>query len=211
MRTINKGHEPASLTQHRLTPHADYENYDDKDGLRQVLATGQRGLCCYYLSRIRPKNGVMKIEHWHSRDTHPVEQLDYGNLLGACLGSEGQSPGRQHCDTRKGNRELSRNPAEPAHHVEDFIRYDAGGRIVSEDGAFDGELNEVLNLNAPFLKNNRKATLDAFKATLLKRRELSRMTLERWLGEWNGETHTDELQPFCQVIVYWLRKRLARG
>ncbi|MEW6161426.1 MAG: retron system putative HNH endonuclease [Verrucomicrobiota bacterium] len=211
MRTIIKGHEPASLTQHRLKPHADYDNYADKDGLRQALAAEQRGLCCYCLSRVRPVRDAMKIEHWHSQNSYPSEQLDYDNLLGACLGGDGQSPIRQTCDTRKGDRELSRNPANGAHHVEELIRFEASGRIVSDDPVFDAEMNEVLNLNTPFLQNNRKATLDAFTKVLVKRSELSRITLERWLREWSGEAHTGELEPFCQVIVYWLRKRLARA
>jgi len=58
--------------------------------------------------------------------------------------------------------------------------------------------------------NNRKATLKAFLAGLGKRGPLRRATLETRLREWNGESGADELQPFCQVVVYWLRKRLLR-
>jgi len=209
MRTIKKRNEPDSLTHHRLAAHADYDNYADKDTLRQSLVSEQRGLCCYCLSRIRAAAGEMKIAHWHSRDLHPDEQLVYVNLLGACMGNEGQSFGQQHCDSRQGNRDISRNPANPKHQVEKFIRFEGDGRITSNDQVFDNELNEILNLNLPFLKNNRKAALDAFKATLVKRGELQRTTLERWLHEWNGEAHAGELKPFCQVIVYWLHKRLA--
>ena len=211
MRTIIKGAEPASLTQHRLTAHADYDNYPDKIELRQSLVTEQRGLCCYCLSRIRPQAGFMKIAHWHSQDLHPNEQLVYRNLLGACMGNEGQSPKRQHCDTRQGPRDISRNPANPEDQIELFIRYEADGKITSQDAVFDTELNDVLNLNVAILKNNRKAALDAFKAALLKRGELSRATLERWLREWNGDFNNNELPAFCQVVVYWLRKRLARA
>ncbi len=206
-----KSVEPASLTQHRRTAHADYDNYADKDRLREHLVSEQRGICCYCLSRIRSESGWMKIEHWHCQDHYPAEQLDYSNLLGACLGSEGQYRNRQHCDTRKGNERFSRNPANPAHQIERYVRFEADGTILSNDQAFNDELNDVLNLNAPFLKNNRKATLEAFKATLQKRVNLPRTTLERWLREWNGESHADDLRPFCQVIVYWLRKRLARS
>lgn len=211
MRAIYKSHEPASLAEHRCQASADYNNYKDKDTLRQSLFAEQRGLCCYCLSRIRPLPGQIKIEHWHCQDNYPAEQLDYGNLLGACLGNEGQPRGQQYCDTRKGNERLSRNPANPAHQIEQFVRFEGDGRISSNDAAFDAELNGVLNLNAKFLQNNRKAVLDAFKLTLVKRDNLPRQTLERWLKEWNGETHIEELEPFCQVVVYWLRKRLARA
>lgn len=211
MRTIRKGVEPASLTQHRCAPHADYDNYSDKDALREALAAEQRGLCCYCLSRIRPEASRMKIEHWHCQANHPNEQLDYANLLGACLGNEGQPRNQQHCDTRKGNEELSRNPANPRHEVDNLVRFRGDGRITSHDPVFDDELNRVLNLNVAFLRNNRKSTLDAFHAFIGKRGELHRSTLERLLREWNGDSHGGELREYCQVIVFWLRKRLARA
>lgn len=211
MRTIIKGTEPASLTQHRSTQHADYDNYSDKDTLRNSLVSEQRGICCYCQSRIRPQGDAMKIEHWQCQDQFPTEQLNYSNLLGACLGNAGQRPNQQHCDTRKANDSLSKNPANPAHQVENLIRFNGDGSIESDDPVFDREINDVLNLNLQFLKNNRKATLDGFQATLKKRGQLQKPALERLLREWNGESHTSALQPFCQVVIYWLRKRLARS
>lgn len=210
MRTIIKGNEPASLAAHRCSPHADYANYADKDTLRAHLVREQRGLCAYCMSRIRPGGDTMKVEHWHSQDEFPDEQLDYANLLGTCRGGEGQPIEHQHCDTKKGNSLLLRNPADPTHRVEHLVRYVPDGRIASDDAALNLELESVLNLNAAFLKNNRKATLDGFHQALSKRGELQRITLERWLRDWNGETHADALRPFCQVVVYWLRKRLSR-
>jgi len=59
--------------------------------------------------------------------------------------------------------------------------------------------------------NNRKSALDAFKTALDKRGQLSQTTLKKWLREWNGESDVGELREFCQVVVYWLRKRLARS
>jgi hypothetical protein len=152
----------------------------------------------------------MKIEHWHCQENYRAEQLDYSNLLGACMGNEGKPARDQHCDTRKGRRDLSRNPANPLHRIEEMIRFGGDGRISSDDTSFDRELNEILNLNLPFLVRNRKATLTAFTDVLPKRGQLSRTALEKWLRQWNGESGTGNLEPFCQVVVYWLRKRLAR-
>jgi uncharacterized protein (TIGR02646 family) len=205
MRAIHKGREPISLTQHRASSHASFNNYADKDSLRSSLTAEQRGLCCYCLSRIPGASG-MKVEHWHSQANYPDEQLDYDNLLGACLGNEGQPPSRQHCDTRKGDRDLWRNPANPSHRIEDFVRFEGDGRITSDNAEFDLQINEVLNLNEPLLKRNRKATLDAFKEALDKRGN-SPATRQRWLRDWNGESSVGELRPFCQVVVYWLRRR----
>lgn len=151
----------------------------------------------------------MKIEHWHSQSRYEAERLDYSNLLGACMGNEGHYAKDTHCDTRKGERDLARNPANPLHRVENIIQFLGDGRITSTDPAFDAELNEVLNLNLKFLVNNRKEILTAFQG-LLKRRQLSRPKLEKLLRKWNGESDTADLEPFCQVVVYWLRKRLKR-
>ena len=206
MRAIQKGLEPRSLSQHRASSHADFDNYEGKDALRKALAGEQRGLCCYCLSRIAPNPRGMKIEHWRSQSKFPEEQLDYANLLGACSGNEGQPGSRQHSDARKGNRPLLRNPANRNHAVEEFIQYELDGRITSQDPDFDAELREVLNLNLAFLRNNRKATLDAFTKSLGGRQEL-----EKHLRKWNGDSHAGNLAPFCQVVVYWLRRRLSRA
>jgi uncharacterized protein (TIGR02646 family) len=212
MREILKGGEPTSLTQHRAatSPDPDYESYRDKGTLRTYLAREQRGLCCYCLSRIRAEPGAMKIEHWHCQANHSDEQLDYSNLLGACLGNEGRAGRDQHCDARKGDRDFSRNPANPLHRVEALIQFSGDGRIRSTDPVLDSELDQVLNLNHPFLTRNRKNTLAAFQQGLAKRGPLQRATLERWLRKWNGEEDNGDLQPFCQVVVFWLRKRLNR-
>ena len=211
MRTIHKNAEPPTLAQHRCAPHANYDNLTavSKDDLRRSLASEQRGLCCYCMSRIRPTADQMKIAHWHAQSTHPAEQLDYGNLLGACLGNPGQPSRMQHCDASQGNRDVSRNPANPAHQVESLIHYLSDGRIQSDNRCFNSELNDVLNLNAAFLTGNRKAVLDGF-AKSIRNGPLQRSTLERWIRNWNGDNDAGELRPYCQVVVYWHRKRLDR-
>ncbi len=208
MRAIQKLSEPRSLAKHRDAEYATFDNYQDRAGLQASLVGEQRGLCCYCLSRIPDVRG-MKIEHWHSQSEFSKEQLDYSNLLGACLGGEGQPPSKQHCDTRKGNRLLSRNPANPVHAIEDVIGFALDGRVFSDDPGFNAELNDVLNLNFAFLKNNRKAVLQAFTESL-DRGAVTRRTLEKQLRKWNGESDAAKLQPYCQVVVYWLRKRLRR-
>jgi uncharacterized protein (TIGR02646 family) len=208
MRPIQKGSEPASLRRHRASKFATYANYLDGDALRDALTKEQRGLCCYCMSRISTSMG-MRVDHWQSQSEFQGKQLDYSNLLGVCMGNQGQPYRSQHCDTRKGKRPLSRNPARPDHAIDAVIRFEFDGCVVSTDPAFDTELNEVLNLNLAFLKNNRKAVLDAFKTTLSKG-AMSDATVERHLKKWNGESHAGDLEPFCQVVVYWLGKRLRR-
>jgi hypothetical protein len=65
-------------------------------------------------------------------------------------------------------------------------------------------------LNLAELKSKRKAVLDGFKRASEMRGGFSRDQLERRLREWNGDDGVDDLKPYCQVVVHWLRKRLAR-
>jgi uncharacterized protein (TIGR02646 family) len=208
MRAITKGPEPASLTQHRLTPHCDYDNYAGKADLRQALVTEQRGLCCYCMGRIRNGPTTMKIEHWRSQVHHIAEQLNYRNLLGACLGGMGQPSYLQHCDTSKGGRDLLWNPANPVHHIETRVRYELDGSIRADEATFDDELNDVLNLNIAHIRNNRKGALSALLDWWKAETPLPRARIERAIDErTNG---AGDLAPYCQVGVWWLRQKLAR-
>lgn len=76
---------------------------------------------------------------------------------------------------------------------------------------FEKEINDVLNLNVPLLKENRKAVLTGFLAAKPKHGTWDNSLLEKWLEQWNGNSNSGELAPFCQVVVYWLRKRLKRA
>lgn len=207
MRTIQKGPEPATLTQHRKQPHANYDNYADKAALRQALVAEQRGLCCYCQSRIRATPEGMKIEHWQCQADHPARQIDFGNLHGACLGGNGRPEREQHCDTRKGNNGLCFSVCDPGHPIERQIRFLGDGKISANDAAIDECINAVLNLNLPRLVSNRKAVLAAFQQRLQDGR---RVDPARELLKWDGRA-SGELPEFAQVIVYWLQKKQARA
>lgn len=205
MRTIQKGPEPATLTRHRQQLHADYDNYIDKAALREALVTEQRGLCCYCQSRIRATSEGMKIEHWQCQADHPVRQLDFSNLLGACQGGQGRPEREQHCDTRKGNNGLGFSVCDPAHPIERQIKFLGDGRIESDDAAIKSAVNGILNLNWSRLVNNRKAVLDAFKQRLGKEKLSATQELKKWDG-----TEPGDLPEYAQVMVFWLGKRIAR-
>jgi uncharacterized protein (TIGR02646 family) len=208
MRRIQKKAEPASLTQHRCGAHNSYDNYDNKNELRSSLVAEQRGLCCYCLQRIRADSEGMKIEHWQSQDMYPERQMEYSNLLGACRGGEGQKRDKQHCDTSKGNLELSFNPADPLHDVETKVNFLGDGTVKSNDGQFNREINEILNLNQSNLVRNRRSALQAFQQTLTQKNS-SRASLQKELCKWNGD-NGGELEPYCQVVVYYLRKKISK-
>lgn len=210
MRNITKSAEPVSLTAWRATDPTDYNGYKEKDVLRDSLAREQRGICCYCQCRIRPEIGSMKVEHWHSHDRFPNERLVYRNLLGGCMGGEGTRGRDQHCDTYKGDKGLCLNPADPSYDIEAVIHFLNDGRVTSTYAPLDKELNSVLNLNQEFLQNNRKRVLESFKLLLRKKGTLNRGEWEHLLERWTGRNHDGELEPYCGVIIYWIRKRLAR-
>lgn len=215
MRAITKGQEPRSLVEHRAKAHCDYANYADKDSLRAALVLDQCGLCCYCMTRVEATGTGMKIEHWRCQSHHAELELAYANLLAACLGGHGQPEDKQHCDTRKGERDLKFNPVNPAHCIEQRIRFEMDGTIASSDNEFNTQLNDVLNLNLPLLKNRRKGVLTAIldwwkseKARLRGPVPTEQLARERTRRAGDGAGH---LAPFDPVAVWWLDQRLARS
>ena len=144
----------------------------------------------------------MKIEHWRCQSRYSNLQLNYYNLLGTCHGL-GPS-GVAHCDTSKGDRDISRNPAEAPDQINGMMRFQVSGRVECDDIVFGTEIDQVLNLNARHLINARRGVLDLFKLNLGKK-TASRNKLEKLLTIWDGTGNTSDLRPFCQVVVYWLR------
>lgn len=213
MKQIKKGKPPVSLTEHEKKEHADYDNYPDKEDLRMCLTTEQRGICCYCMGPIKPHVNSMKIEHFKCQDNYPDEQLKFPNLLGACKGNGGNDEKLTHCDTFKGNKNLTIYPPGKMPNVETLFDYNNDGTISSKNGQANKEIKDVLNLNAPILVKNRKATLDGFKDFLDSRnsgKQIQNVTLVKWIEDWNGVSHVNDLRPYCMVIVYWLQRRLNR-
>lgn len=213
MRSITKGLEPVGLIAHRKTLPCDYDNYQAKEDLRHALVTEQRGLCCYCMDRISSDTRTMKIEHWRCQSRYQTEQLNYRNLLASCRGGDSQPPHLQHCDTKKGDSDLKWNPADPTHCITNHIRYELDGSIHSEDADFDGQINNVLNLNLPKLKYNRKRLLDAVLDWWKREKTrlggpVSRDRIVRKRDQYIAGN--SELLPYCQVSVWWLEQKLAR-
>jgi uncharacterized protein (TIGR02646 family) len=213
LRTIHKGPEPPSLTAHRQIRYSDYNNYADKDTLRRALVAEQRGLCCFCMGRTRSDHNSMKIEHWKSQEHYSELQLDYHNMLGACRGNEGQPYWLQHCDTKKGDRDIKWNPANPDHHIETRLFYEPDGSIRSNDEEFNKHLCDILKLNLEILRNNRKAIIDALLLWWQheKRRFQGPVPRERFERQRNRWIEGDgDLKPYCQVAVWWIDERLKR-
>ena len=219
MRNIHKHPEPTSLVTYRAQPNARYDDLPPtvKQDVRDNLLQEQGHVCCYCMSRIKRlstkvDSNSMKIEHWHCQSEYPKEQLEYRNMLAACHGNEGHSFDAQHCDTRKGNSDLIFNPADPHRDIESQLKYLGDGTIQSTDTAFNGQINDVLNLNLPWLKLNREEVVKAVEQALNTHAGTrTRSQIEGLISKWNSVDSDGSQKPFSTVAIYFLKERLRRA
>ncbi|MDI6795790.1 MAG: TIGR02646 family protein [Desulfatibacillaceae bacterium] len=209
MRAIEKGNEPIALAQYRSQPGAVYDGplfTDVKSRIRDQLLAEQGYLCAYCMQRIDAAS--MKVDHWRCQGRYPSSSLEYSNMLGCCMGNEGQPLGDAHCDTRKGDEDISFNPSNPDDHQKLKIRYAGDGTIGSEDEVFDKEINNILNLNWVRIKDNRKAVLKAVTGVLAKGGGTrTRPEIQRLIKRWKTPDKSGHLPEYCGVAVYYLEKR----
>lgn len=213
MRNIAKSKPPGSLVAYAKSQGAYYGGQPSAvtRDLKRSLLVEQGYLCCYCMRRV-DNNDKLKVEHWRSQSGYPQLQLEYGNLLAACDGNTGKRRSEQTCDTRKGNEELSYNPANNSHDVESRIAYRADGKVFAPtDQSFDDQLNDVLNLNEPTLVNNRKAAIQAAKRSLglkpgsRRKREVEKLLLDLQTPDKNGH-----LEAYSGAAVFYLKSKLKR-
>jgi uncharacterized protein (TIGR02646 family) len=209
MLNIKKLKEPRALKQYRSKPDAYFDGYAGKAKLRKALIKEQHGLCAYGMCKLEAEEGDIKIEHWHGKITYPREQLSYGNLLACCSGSEGHPKKFQHCDTRKGNKDIKFNPA--SDDVERIISYTIDGKIVSSDPDFNNHLNDVLNLNIIKFTCARAFILRGVVRRLsTKKGTLKKKELKKYLSEWKEPGSTGLLHEYCGIAIYYLEKKIRR-
>jgi len=213
MKQIKKGKEPASLLAHRKKHHANYDNYSEKEGLRDALVKEQGYICCYCMQRIAPDAEKMKIEHRQPQKKYPELQLEYQNLLASCKGNDGKPKHLpRHCDTSKGDQEITINPADQSKNCERLIKYRKNGRVYSDDPIIDHELNDILNLNTQTLVNCREAIRAQIikELTNIKGRKFAwyssdiKTKIQGYESKINGKYSV-----YCQVVIDFLKKRIG--
>jgi len=155
--------------------------------------------------------------------------LDYGNMLGVCKGEiVEKSPDKihLHCDSSrsKSNKLLFVCPTKEETLAS--LKYGADGKIYSDNSDIADDINneKVLNLNAPLLKRARGVALAAIYSKLNevppdKRGEIIQKQYEKWNSrsqtityqDVNGnEVNSTAYFPYCQIVVYFLKKRLEQ-
>lgn len=222
LKKIIKSKEPKSLTAYRSNiPHKDlqksniYEDFKEKtkeqcrenraNNLRKQLLQEQGYICCYCMSRIDCNNS--KIEHFKPQTKNRESQIDYQNLFIACNGGEGLKATEQYCDTKKGEKNLEY--IDLLSSIEQNIYYTKGAKnisIKSNDENIAKEINNILNLNISVLGRNRKETYNRVMKNL-KSRGYTIANINKVLNYYKSK-HNGKFEPYCQMIVYFLIKKL---
>lgn len=190
-----------------------------KDDLRKQLLEEQGYICCYCMSRI--DYPYSKIEHFQPRSVYRNKQLDYSNLFIACCGKkidktlfyDCKTPKKKYiekdlyCDTKKGKEAL--NHIKLLINIQSTLKYRKNGFIFSENSNIDKELNEILNLNCEVLKTNREDALNQFTCEL-KKNGWTVSNLKSMLEKYKHKNSKGKYRPYCEMIVYFLNKKLKQ-
>ncbi len=217
MRTIIKGTEPTSLTQHRSTPGADWDGYAHKDEARKALCKEQGFICAFCTGRIRDTPPASdhhcgtKVAHWHPRrgpDGDPSLQLLWSNLLGCCPGGELGPP--RHCDTAQGDVVLTLHPVLGGPAPEVALRYEADGRLYSDDPRIQRDIDLTLNLNCEKLRTRRAAAAQGAFEGLNRKRHWGLSELRDARRRWADRDRDGMLKPFSPFAVARIDRRIAQ-
>lgn len=223
MRYIRKGEGPESLLRYAKNKDAYYDGYQEKDDVREQLLREQGFLCGYCMRRIQLLKET-KIEHMVTQSSLkacPRKALDYKIMLGVCYGNESndkedkRSYQQLTCDAHRGNIDLKM--ADPFDETcMSKIRYEADGRITSDDKALEEDLDITLNLNydgyPAYLKLNRKEVLKACKEKLkrMQGKGLYRKALlKKILKEYEEPDEQGHLREYSGIAIWYLKKKIG--
>jgi len=213
MFTIIKNQQPSGLIQYRKQKDASYNEIkrELKSAIRLSLLKEQNSLCAYCMCRIKNKREETKIEHIEPQSKSPDKMLDYKNMLAVCSGGEGSPYDQQHCDTYKGDKLLSFNPADTRVNLEIKLRYNGSGEIHSDDEQLNSDINEILNLNVVSLKENRHAVFLGIIRELSRSQKHAKKTdILRLIAKWKVFDKEGKRKPYFAAAVYFLNKRLQK-
>lgn len=211
-----KGLCPPPLAAFAAAPDGDWDDFKDKQEVRDALVRDQGQLCAYCQREISPGPLTMKIDHWVPQKD-PVDgtkkMFEWTNLLGACPGETRRASARSfHCDTKRGQLRVDRqrlylHPVDgqgpdPRRH----LRYQANGAASAypDDERVWNDI-DILGLNCTPLKEARAQVLERLEQRL-KRLGFTPKHVQRLLDELDQVTPT----PYIEVARDYLRRKLRR-
>lgn len=197
---IHKHQEPRELVEYRATPNSTYEGMpgETKNIVKASLLQEQGNLCAYCMGRIGKENS--SIEHWDAQTNQHGNDLNYSNMLAVCR-KEGRPKSEQTCDISKNGFPIKFNPASSNESKLAIYYNEFDASIHSYDSVFDSQLKTVLNLNANFLKNNRKEAWEGVKKALNKKSP--QQLLEKFRPD---KFQNSNFKEYCGIILFHLKK-----
>ena len=219
MRKIDKGPEPQEWKAYRTTPNVRYQSFPF---LVDSLLEEQGYICAYCERRIPHRDAPGEEDH---RIDHIITQLqskqqgdnldlDYQNMVICCPGNIANNKNYYHCDKAKGHKNLTISPLSAA--MMNTIGFTGTCKIMSTDKKLDDELNENgLNLNNDYLLRHRQEAWATFVEKMGEKgwtKKHVTEALERWSSLHTFPYKGKERQaywPFCSMICFMLRKKLA--
>ena len=202
---IIKNNEPPSWTEIRKTPNITYDSADKKD-LRRHLLDEQGCICGYCMRRIGLRDS--KIEHINPQSADPSVKntLNYKNLIICCNGDilGNNNPEEFHCDTKKAESKISFSPM----FIDTLFYSSKDGNIQSTNPQFDIEINEILNLNLPILKQNRLNVLRTVIEQLAKKKDWKKAEILAILKKWSSKNSDGKFYSYCGIVIWFLTKHL---
>lgn len=205
MRKISKSRrEPRGWTEYCCTPGRDYQASPE---LRKALLEEQGFICAYCMKGLDAEGANTKIEHMKSRERHPDLKFKYRNMVICCSGETFKI---RHCDTSKDGEDITFDLLNDPFFT--TLSYGLGtGTIKSSHAVWNHEINNLLNLNNDYLKQERLTTLRTVIDYLGKEDwNEDRQELKRFRDEWDQKDARGRYHPFCGIVVYFLDKRLKR-
>ena len=231
MRFILKdiNNEPRILHSYRTeTPNPSFSGFQDSDPeyaneeqkprpLKEILCKEQGYICCYCMRRILPETTT--IEHYitqkrhenstFTKEVHKAHELDFMNMLGSC------NIKTRNCSGVRGNTPLSIDPR--LVQIEQQVQYLKNGVIYSDMPIVQNDLamlqlgtiaKPLLPINdAHWLVKNRAALILTIQQRLTKK-GWTKPNIETEIKYWNTPNKEGYLQEFCQVAIFYLRKKL---
>lgn len=183
------------------------ECYENKAGnLRKQLLKDQGYICCYCMREISCNNS--KIEHLKSQSGNRNLQLTFSNLYIACDGNEGESGKYQHCDTYKGEKELTYINFNT--NIEQHIEFSKQGVVSSKIKDLNDDINDILNLNTKILKEIRQERLATFIMQLTHKygKSWKKANIQSEIIKYQNKKVDGKYREYCQMFIYYLNKKI---
>jgi uncharacterized protein (TIGR02646 family) len=211
MKYIQKNQEPRSLTdwnQKLGGKIRDWKSFNKavKNDVYESLLKEQ-GFICAYCSRPITR-GICHIEHYRPKSVYKNLTFEYTNLIASCQGEDERKPRSPvHCGHKKGawfDEELMISPLDP--NCEKYFDFSGSGEIIAADGEKQAAAKTTISKLALDIDKLRRLRRTAIDTTLQVVEGLDEAEIQQLIQGYQKPDNTGRLTPFCDVIVYTLRK-----